>query len=311
MRHLRVAPQQAGRRIDNFLLSQLRGVPRSRVYRMLRSGEVRVNGGRVQQDYRLVEDDIVRVPPVAQEAPPPPPEFNAALQARLERAVIYEDPQLLVIDKPAGMPVHGGTGFRYGLIEALRAARPHAPSLELVHRLDRDTSGCLLVAKDPRVLRRLHALVKGEGMDKRYLVLVAGSWAGGRRQVSLELARGDFQGGGRRMQVQAGGKDAHSEFTPVLRFPQASLLEARLLTGRTHQIRVHAAHSGHPVAGDTKYGDPAFNRRMRDLGLRRMFLHASSLRFRHPLSGRPVTAQAALPVELQSVLERLKQSSAR
>lgn len=306
---LQVGPEEAGQRIDNYLLRKLKGVPKSRIYRILRKGEVRVNRGRIKPEYRVQAGDEVRIPPVRQaerDASSP----AAGLVSRIETAILYEDERLLVLNKPAGVAVHGGSGVSHGVIEALRAARPGAPMLELVHRLDRDTSGCLVIAKKRSALRNLHELLREGGMEKRYLALVQGDWPGGARTVTAPLHKNQLKGGERIVTVDAAGKAARTLFRPLTRYGRASLLEVELDTGRTHQIRVHGAHIGHPLAGDDKYGDPDFNRSLRELGLRRLFLHAVALGFREPGSAREVHVSAPLPDELRGVLDRLEAEAA-
>lgn len=302
-----VGGEDAGQRLDNFLLRQLKGAPRSLVYRLLRTGQVRVDGGRARPDRRLVAGERVRIPPVrtgaAQRPPRPvPPE----LSARLEAAVILEDEALIALNKPAGLAVHGGSGLSFGLIEALRAARPQQPFLELVHRLDRDTSGCLLVAKRRATLNALHALLREGGVEKHYLALLAGRWRGGARRVDEALARSGHGGARRRVEVSRAGKAAESLFTPLARYAEATLVDVRIDTGRTHQIRVHAAHLGHPVLGDRKYGDFALNRRFKAMGLGRMFLHAARLEFRLPDGGRHYRIEAPLEAGLSALLDTLE-----
>ena len=299
-----IGPDQAGQRIDNFLLSRLKGVPRSHVYRLLRKGEVRVNKGRIKADYRLRAGDLLRIPPVrvaTREAGTP----GRGQYQRLESRILYEDAGLIVLDKPSGMAVHGGSGIRFGVIETLRAARPRAAFLELVHRLDRDTSGILLVAKKRSTLRALHEALRRGDMRKRYLALLAGPWHGGERRVDAALKKNTLRGGERLVRVDSEGKAAVSVFRPVGTFAEATLAEVDIETGRTHQIRVHAAHLGHPVAGDEKYGRAATNQQMRKLGLKRLFLHAASLRFSLPGEDREMEITAPLPGELEQVLSRL------
>jgi 23S rRNA pseudouridine955/2504/2580 synthase len=299
-----VEPEQAGRRLDNFLLTALKGVPRSRIYRLLRRGEVRVNSRRCKADYRLQTGDRVRIPPVrtAEEGPavaPPEP-----MRLRLAERIVYEDERLLILNKPAGLAVHGGSGLSYGVIEALRAMRPQAPFLELGHRLDRDTSGLLVVAKRRSALGALHELLRSGQVEKRYLALVAGRWRGGPRRVEAALHKNVLAGGERVVRVDAAGKPAVSHFTPITVYDQASLMEIGLDTGRTHQIRVHAAHIGHPLGGDEKYGDAEFNRIMADLGLNRLFLHAHALVFDLP-GGPAIDVGIPLEPALARVLDRL------
>ena len=277
--HEAIDENNAGQRIDNFLRTRLKGVPRDRIYRGLRRGEVRVNKGRIRASYKLCLGDVVRIPPLRRRADVTssgPPENLAAL---VESCIIREDDEILVVDKPAGISVHGGTGRPYGVIEALRAARPKDQFLELVHRLDRDTSGCLLLAKNRRVLTHLHALLREGKIDKSYLVLVRGKWTGGKRRITLALKRNQLRSGERMVAVEVDGKEAVTHFRPLGRSATASLLEANIDTGRTHQIRVHAQSIDFPVAGDSKYGDKSFNRLCRERGLRRMFLHASGITY--------------------------------
>jgi len=304
VQELEIDAEQAGQRIDNFLLRRLKGVPKSRIYRILRKGEVRVNRGRIGPDYRLQSGDRVRIPPIRVGEAKPAPRTDGDRLAWLEQRVLFEDKGLLILDKPSGMAVHGGSGVSFGVIEALRALRPSAPFLELVHRLDRDTSGCLMVAKKRSILRALHELMRGDGIEKRYLALLAGAWKGGERRVSAPLRKNVVSSGERIVRVDPEGKPARSLFRPLRRFADATLVEVVLDTGRTHQIRVHAAHIGHPVAGDEKYGDETCNRRLRELGLKRLFLHAHALAFQLPERER-LEASTPLDPELQAVLERL------
>lgn len=304
VQHREVSPEEAGQRLDKFVQRCLGDVPRSRVYRVIRKGEVRVNGRRAAPETRLAAHDKVRLPPVRLQAPLQPGRPSSALLARIAAAVIHEDERLLVIDKPAGIAVHGGSGVSDGVIEALRALRP-TESLELVHRLDRDTSGCLLIARHPATLRSLHALLREGGFEKRYLALLEGRWELGEKRIEVPLRTDARVGGERTVRAAPDGKAARSTFRPAQFFGRtATLVEVTLDTGRTHQIRVHARHAGHPVAGDTKYGNAPFNADMRALGLRRMFLHASSLSFTRP-QGATFSINTPLPPELSAVLERL------
>lgn len=293
-----------GQRIDNFLVTLLKGVPRTHIYRLLRTGQVRVNKGRIKPSYRLHEGDVVRVPPVAT-VEAAPVRMAEGLLAGIGAAIVYENDDILVLDKPAGIAVHGGSGLRYGLIEALRALRPDSPQITLVHRLDRQTSGCLLVAKNRHLLPALTDLFRRHEVEKRYLTLVRGEWRGGARTVDASLNRGRLQSGERMVQADEEGRDAETRFKPVKRLNGATLLEAAIRTGRTHQIRVHAAGINHPVAGDDKYGDPEFNQAMRRFGLKRMFLHAHTLAFRHP-GGDMVRVSCPLPRVLDEVIQRLE-----
>ncbi|HUX73184.1 MAG TPA: RluA family pseudouridine synthase [Steroidobacteraceae bacterium] len=300
-----VSEEEAGQRIDNFLMRHFKTVPRSRVYRLLRKGEVRVNRKRVDAEYRLAAGDSVRLPPVRIEPKETPGRPSARLVELIERAVIHQDRHLLVLDKPSGLAVHGGSGMSYGVIEALRASRPQE-SLELVHRLDRDTSGCLLVARDRATLGGLHALIRAGGVHKTYLALVAGSWQLGSKRIDAPLATDGREHGERHVRIAAAGKNSVSIFKPVQFFgPLATLMEVDIPTGRTHQIRVHAAYAGHALLGDDKYGDRERNAGLKEFGLKRIFLHAQAVAFDWPGSGVPFHASAPLPAELAAVIDAL------
>lgn len=306
--YLTIDDAHSGQRLDNFLLSHLKGVPKTHIYRILRKGEVRINKGRSSPDYRLQVGDVVRVPPVRTPQRAAERVIESAGTggfAWLGERVLYEDDSFLAIDKPAGLAAHGGSGISFGLIEALRQLRPEARFLELVHRLDRETSGCLLVAKKRAALVALHAMLREEGLDKRYLALVQGAWAGKARRVEAPLEKFRLQSGERMVSVSETGKESASRFIPKRIYAGATLVEIKLLTGRTHQARVHATHLGHPIAGDAKYGNKEFNRAMRERGLNRLFLHAAELRFKHPLGEEQVHIRAPLPLELQALLNRL------
>jgi 23S rRNA pseudouridine955/2504/2580 synthase len=298
-----VTADESGQRIDNFLMRHFKSVPRSRVYRLLRKGEVRVNRKRVDAEYRIQAGDEVRLPPVRIEADAQPGRPSSSLLELIERAVIFQDRHVLVIDKPAGVAVHGGSGMSFGIIEALRASRPRE-TLELVHRLDRDTSGCLIIARDRSTLTALHALIRNGGMHKTYLALVAGSWQLGTKRIDAPLATDNRQHGERHVRVAAAGKDSVSVFKPVQFFGSlATLMEVDIPTGRTHQIRVHASFAGHPLLGDDKYGDRSRNADLKSHGLKRTFLHAQSVAFEWPGSGVPFHVSAPLPAELAAVLD--------
>jgi 23S rRNA pseudouridine955/2504/2580 synthase len=300
-----VTADEAGQRIDNFLMRHFKTVPRSRVYRLLRKGEVRINRKRVEAEYRIQAGDEVRLPPVRIDAGGEVRQPSTSLLELIERAVIFQDKHLLVIDKPAGVAVHGGSGMSFGIIEALRASRPRE-TLELVHRLDRDTSGCLLVARDRSTLTALHALIRNGGMHKTYLALVAGSWQLGTKRIDAPLATDNRQHGERHVRVAAAGKESVSVFKPVQFFGSlATLMEVDIPTGRTHQIRVHASFAGHPLLGDDKYGDRDRNAELKRHGLKRTFLHAQSVAFEWPGSGVPFHASAPLPGELAAVLDAI------
>ncbi|HOB60705.1 MAG TPA: RluA family pseudouridine synthase [Candidatus Competibacteraceae bacterium] len=311
VRHLEIAPEYAGQRLDNFLLRELKGAPKSLIYRILRKGEVRLNGGRVQPNHRLATGDVLRIPPVRLAEPEERPlRVPPGLAEQLQDAVLYQDREILILDKPAGLAVHKGSGLDYGVIEALRALRPEEPFLELAHRLDRETSGCLALARTPTALRSIQEAFKTGRVEKRYLALVRGYWNHGPREVNQPLRRNVLRGGERMVEVLDDGKPAQTHFRPVSLHPLASLLEARIATGRTHQIRVHAAHVGHPLAGDDKYGDADFNRTMTtECGLRRLFLHAHSLNL--PLGGREIAVSAPLDAGLKAVLDCLTPANRR
>ena len=309
-RTVRIAEDRDGQRIDNFLLGYLKGAPRSLVYKLLRSGQVRVNGGRCKAERRLEAGDEVRIPPVrlniegdGDKSPPPKGLLDA-----LEAAIVFEDARLLALNKPSGLASHGGSGISHGAIESLRALRPRE-SLELVHRLDRDTSGLLIVAKKRSALVELQALLRedhGAGITKRYLALLAGRMPDGTMSVDAPLHVGLRQGGERHVQVNFRGKPSLSHFRLLERCSGQSYCEVRIETGRTHQIRVHAKHIGHPVAGDDKYGDEAANRKLREqAGLRRLFLHASTLEFALDGGKQPYLLNAPLAPDLVAVLDRL------
>lgn len=308
MQRVQVGPESSGQRLDNFLLGRLKGAPRSLVYRLLRTGQVRVNGGRVKPETRVSTGDEVRIPPVrlgaeAEAAPAP----DTLLQ-RLASAVIFEDRHVLVLDKPSGLASHGGSGIRHGAIEALRELRGDNGRLELVHRLDRDTSGVLLLAKSRTALLAFQEQIKAGRSEKRYLALIAGRLEPSPFRVEAPLRKHVLQGGERMVQVAADGKPSTSVFRASQRLPGATLAEVVIETGRTHQIRVHARHIGHAVAGDPKYGDEAFNAKMKTFGLRRLFLHAASLRLKGP-GGEDYLFHAPLPDDLAEPLQRLEASA--
>jgi 23S rRNA pseudouridine955/2504/2580 synthase len=301
---LTISEEEAGQRIDNYLLRICKGVPKSHIYRVLRSGEVRVNKGRIDQLYRLQMGDVVRVPPIRmaekQESHVPGAEFT----------ILFEDSHILVIDKPAGVAVHGGSGISYGVIEQLRASRPDAKFLELVHRLDRETSGVLMLAKKRSALVNLHEQMRDGVTDKRYFTLVHGDWKNARQHVKLPLHKYNTPEGERRVRVQADGMPSHTVFSLKKKYAEFALLEAELKTGRTHQIRVHLSASGFAIAGDDKYGDFSLNRALLKPApgrgaFKRMFLHAHQITFIHPETNLPMTLNAALPKECEKFLSTL------
>jgi 23S rRNA pseudouridine955/2504/2580 synthase len=302
VRKVNVSEDEAGQRIDNFLARYLKGVPKSHIYRILRRGEVRVNSGRIRAQYKVCAGDTVRIPPVriSESKPGHVPGIN------LEQHVLFENPRLLVINKPSGIAVHGGSGLSYGIIEALRAERSTAPYLELGHRLDRETSGCLVIAKRRSFLRAFHEQLQQGQVKKLYLALVDGQWQGGKRTVDVPLRKNQLRGGERMVSVDPEGKTAISIFRPVSVYQDTSLVEIELKTGRTHQIRVHGQHIGHPLAGDEKYGDEQFNRRMRAIGLRRMLLHAHMIEFVDPYDDEVITVSSPLDENASAVLGHLE-----
>lgn len=311
VRFITVGAHEAGQRLDNFLVAQLKGVPKSRIYRMLRTGEVRVNKGRVKPMQRIDTGDVIRIPPVRmaeREASELPPRRVHAMRD----IVLYEDDHLLVLNKPPGLAVHGGSGMPYGLIELARAAWAHLPGLELAHRLDRDTSGCLVLAKSRDALLGVQRQLVDKRTRKTYLALLKGGWRGGPRRIEAPLLKNELQGGERVVRVDERGKTAISTFAPVESFGrQAMLARVGIETGRTHQIRVHAQYMGHPLAGDDKYGDEVFNRQMKSYGLSRIFLHAEQLELMHPIDETTLRLAAPLAGDLAAVLERLRAGGGR
>jgi len=312
VRYVEATEGDVGQRLDNFLLRVFKTVPKSHVYRVLRKGEVRVNGKRAKPETRLVIGDRVRIPPIRVEPRPQQSKPSNSLQTFISTAIIHEDRDLLIINKPSGVAVHGGSGLAFGVIEALRAARPELTELELVHRLDRDTSGVLLLAKRRAALREMHAALREREMTKRYLALVCGRWTLGKKTIELPLLTNQKQGGERMVRVHPEGQAAHSVFMPKQHFGRlVTLMDIEIGTGRTHQIRVHAAYAGHPVAGDEKYGDKECNDSLRPFGLKRMFLHAQSLQFVKPGTTEQFMITAPLSDELQMVLKKLEQATGK
>ncbi|HKM38250.1 MAG TPA: 23S rRNA pseudouridine(955/2504/2580) synthase RluC [Thiopseudomonas sp.] len=302
---LEVSAGLEGQRIDNFLLARLKGVPKTMIYRILRKGEVRVNKGRIKPDYRIKEGDIVRVPPMRMTQADEPAPLAKGLLERLEAAIVYEDKGLIVLNKPAGIAVHGGSGLTYGVIEAFRQMRPICKEIELVHRLDRDTSGLLLIAKKRSMLRHLHEAFRDDKVDKRYMALVRGRWPASRKQVDAPLQKSSVRSGERLVEVNPEGKEALTLFKVIRRFADyATMLEASPITGRTHQIRVHALYAGHAIAGDTKYGDEGFSSEIREMGGKRLFLHASDLKFTLP-DGEVLSVHADPDEQWKGVIEQL------
>ncbi|ACY84943.1 23S rRNA pseudouridine(955/2504/2580) synthase RluC [Edwardsiella piscicida] len=306
-----IAADEAGQRIDNFLRNQLKGVPKSMIYRIVRKGEVRVNKKRIKPEYKLEAGDQVRIPPVrVAERDEAPVSARLDKVAALNDCILYEDDYLLVLNKPSGTAVHGGSGLSFGVIEGLRALRPEARFLELVHRLDRETSGVLLVAKKRSALRSLHEQLREKGMQKDYLALVRGQWQSHCKVVQAPLLKNTLQSGERVVRVNAEGKPSETRFKVEERFANATLVKASPVTGRTHQIRVHTLHAGHPIAFDDRYGDRDFDRELADTGLNRLFLHAAALRFVHPHSGETLRVEAPLDAALRHCLSVLRARSA-
>ncbi|MCK3657607.1 23S rRNA pseudouridylate synthase [Pasteurellaceae bacterium Pebbles2] len=305
---LNISEDEAGQRIDNYLLAKLKGVPKSLIYRIVRKGEVRVNKGRIKPEYKLQAGDVVRVPPVRvseKEQAPVSTKLNKV--AQLEQHIIFEDDCLLVLNKPSGIAVHGGSGLSFGVIEGLRALRPEARFLELVHRLDRDTSGILLVAKKRSTLRHLHEQLRIKTVQKDYLALVRGQWQSHVKVVQAPLLKNELASGERIVKVSEQGKPSETRFSIEERYANATLVKASPITGRTHQIRVHTLHAGHPIALDDKYGDKNFDAEMTALGLNRLFLHAASIRFEHPKTGETLRLNAPLDEKLKAILKKLRE----
>lgn len=305
VRFIEVDDTRAGQRLDNFLKLHLKGVPKTRIYRIIRKGEVRVNKGRVTAGYRLEAGDNVRIPPVRMAEKVPAPLPGAGMSGAIEKSIVYEDDALLVVNKPAGMAVHGGSGVSLGIIEALRAMRPAGRFLELVHRLDRDTSGCLLIARKRSMLKHLHVQMQSGKTEKIYRLLVVGRWPERRRKVKAPLLKNTLRSGERIVVVHPEGKSAVTHFRILERLDGYTLLEARLETGRTHQIRVHARYVGCPVAGDEKYGDDEVNKAMRQQGICRLFLHAFCLKVQLP-DRREMVFETPLPKDLREGLQQLR-----
>jgi len=296
----------AGQRIDNFLIKTLKGVPKSMLYRLLRKGEIRVNKKRIKPEYKLVTDDVIRVAPIRISDEQAPVSTKLNIVANLEQHILFEDDCLLVLNKPSGMAVHGGSGLSFGVIEALRALRPQAKMLELVHRLDRDTSGCLVVAKKRSALRHLHEQLRSKQVQKFYHALVKGQWSAKLTKVTEALKKNDLKSGERVVVVDnVQGKESETRYRIIQNFQFATLVRAFPVTGRTHQIRVHCQCKGHAIAGDNKYGDTEFDKQMQLIGLKRLFLHAASIEFNHPKTEQRIKIEAPLDKTLQQVLNKL------
>ncbi|CCO48749.1 Ribosomal large subunit pseudouridine synthase C [Vibrio nigripulchritudo SOn1] len=295
----------AGQRIDNFLRNQLKNIPKSMIYRILRKGEVRVNKKRIKAEYKLQAGDTVRIPPVKTSAEPEAAPVSTKLNkvAELEQHIIFEDDHMLILNKPSGIAVHGGSGLKFGAIEALRALRPDARFLELVHRIDRDTSGILLVAKKRSALRHLQAQFREKTVQKYYFALVMGQWKSSCRVVNAPLLKNEVNS---IVRVNPKGKPSETRFKVLEKFEQATLIQASPITGRTHQIRVHTQYTGHPIGWDDRYGDPRFDAYTAKVGLNRLFLHAANIKFEHPGSGDKVDISAPMGDKLEKVLAGLR-----
>ena len=302
-----ITEEHCDQRLDNFLIARLKGVPKSRIYRIVRKGEVRVNKGRVDVKYRLVTGDIVRIPPVRVAERSEESYVPQGLQAALQYGILFEDDGFLIVNKPAGFAVHGGSGVSSGIIEGLRLLRPEAHFLELVHRLDKDTSGCLIIAKKRSALKQLHELFRDNHVQKTYLALLAGQWARKKLVVNAPLLKNVSKGGERMVVISQAGKEAETLFRRMKVFADSTLVEASPKTGRTHQIRVHAASLGHPIVGDERYGRDDINRGFKGRGYKRMFLHAEKLTFQHPLTGVLLNILAPLPQPLEELLKHEQQ----
>ncbi len=305
VRQVTVDESVVGQRLDNFLRTQLKGVPKNHIYRIIRKGEVRVNKGRIKPEYKLKNGDLVRIPPVRVSEKANSPTIERGFARKLERAILYEDDRLMVINKPSGLAVHGGSGVSFGLIEALRQIRPDQKMLELVHRLDRETSGCVMLAKKRSMLKFLHQQLREDGVEKYYKALVYGRWPNRKKVVDAPLRKNVLKSGERIVNVDDEGKRSRTEFKLCSRYAGYSLIEAKPVTGRTHQIRVHCRHAGYPIAGDPKYAEDTANAQARRLGLKRLFLHAEQLNIPQPDTEKTLRVIAPLDSELVAFLNGL------
>jgi len=296
--------EDSGQRLDNFLITKLKGVPKTRIYRIIRKGEVRVNKGRINNRYRLKQGDVVRIPPVRVAEKNNDVDLQPTLKQSLEQDIIYEDEVMIVLNKPSGYAVHGGSGISSGVIEGLRLLRPDARFLELAHRIDKATSGCLLVAKKRSTLKLLHDLFRENKVKKTYLALLAGQWQKKNMLVTAPLLRSTGKGGERMVKVNKAGKFAETNFRRIKKYKDLTLVEASPKTGRTHQIRVHSAWLGYPIVADERYGNEDENSKFRQRGFQRLFLHAEQLQFVHPVTQKMMNFKAPLPDELESLLQK-------
>ena len=306
VKFVEIDDQNAGQRIDNFLLNQLKGVPKGHIYKIIRKGEVRVNKGRIKQTYKLQYGDRVRIPPVSLAEKKTLPAPGRSLLKLIKESIIFEDASLLAINKPSGVAVHGGSGVSYGIIEAIRALKPEEKFLELIHRLDKDTSGCLLIAKKRSALIGVQDLLRNRQTDKRYLALLCGVPDFKQQKVTAPLLREELKSGERFVRVDQKGKESTSFFSVLERFNDSVLAEVKIITGRTHQIRVHAKYLGHNVAGDNKYANYACNQRLKNKGLKRLFLHSAQIAFNHPDLNKKITIKAPLSIDLEQFLVTLR-----
>ena len=297
--------ERAGQRIDNFLLGQLKGVPRTLIYRVLRKGEVRVNKGRVKAEYKLQAGDVVRIPPVRMPDAKEQPNASEQLKELLAGSILFENAGLIILNKPAGLAVHGGSGINLGLIEVLRQMRPQDRHLELVHRLDRDTSGCIMIAKKRSMLRYLHQQLRDGHIQKYYHALVEGRWPSRCKEVRAPLKKNELSSGERIVRVDSEGKESLTQFKVLRRYVGTTLVEAKPVTGRTHQIRVHAQYQGHGLVGDPKYGNDNFNKEMKAKGFHRLFLHAAALSLLLPDEDKKILVEAPLDERLAKPLANL------
>jgi 23S rRNA pseudouridine955/2504/2580 synthase len=309
VRFITIDSEDAGQRVDNFLVKTLKGVPKSHIYRLLRKGEIRANKKRIKPEYKLQDEDILRIAPIRVSEKTDTVSTQLNVVAKLEKQILFEDERLIVINKPSGMAVHGGSGLSFGLIEAMRALRPDARMLELVHRLDRDTSGCLVIAKKRSALRNLHEQLRNKTVQKFYHALVKGKWSSKITKVTESLKKNDLKSGERVVVVDnINGKESETRFKVLQQYENATLIRAFPVTGRTHQIRVHCQIKGHSIACDAKYGNEAFDEEMKKIGLKRLFLHAASIEFTHPLSNERIKIEAPLDDSLQKALNKLVKS---
>ncbi len=304
VKFIEIFEEDSGQRLDNFLITKLKGVPKTRIYRIIRKGEVRVNKGRINNKYRLKQGDVVRIPPVRVAERNHNIDLQPTLKNSLEHDIIYEDDVMIVLNKPSGFAVHGGSGISSGVIEALRAIRPDARFLELAHRIDKATSGCLLVAKKRSTLKALHDLFRDNAVKKTYLALLVGQWERKQMLVTAPLLRSTGKGGERMVKVNKAGKFAETVFRRIQKYKDLTLVEASPKTGRTHQIRVHSAWLGHPIVADERYGDDKVNKELKSRGFKRLFLHAEQLEFIHPGSNERMHFKAPLPDELETLLKQ-------